>query len=146
MSKQSSVRSSVLTKAGILGVGIVCVAFIGWPGSDTRTSVERPSSFAALSISGHLTKPRSIHVPARAVEVHSLRVDMNQGQVAALRKLPGIGGVLAQRIVEYRETHGLFHTVDDLKAVPGIGDVRIERLRPLVTVTQEERHGRPLGS
>ena len=56
---------------------------------------------------------------------------------AALKTLPGIGEVLAQRIVDYREAHGPFRSVDELIAVEGIGEGKLEKLRELVTVEEE---------
>ena len=49
----------------------------------------------------------------------------------------GIGEVLAQRIVDYREAHGPFRSVDELIAVEGIGEGKLEKLRELVTVEEE---------
>jgi competence protein ComEA len=46
--------------------------------------------------------------------------------------LPGIGPVTAQKILEFRQTHGAFASVDDLDAVPGIGPARLDQLRELV--------------
>ena len=51
----------------------------------------------------------------------------------ALDELPGIGPVTAQKIVDWRTSHGPFRSVDDLDAVPGIGPARVEQLRDLVT-------------
>lgn len=48
--------------------------------------------------------------------------------------LPGIGPTLAQRIVEYREKHGPFRSVEDLKNVSGIGERRFEQIKDLVTI------------
>jgi competence protein ComEA len=46
--------------------------------------------------------------------------------------LPGIGPVTAQKIVEYRQAHGPFTSLDALDAIPGIGPARIAGLRGLV--------------
>ncbi len=57
-------------------------------------------------------------------------LDVNAASLAELDRLPGIGPVLARRIVEHRSRHGRFHAVDDLLSVPGIGPRLVERLRP----------------
>jgi competence protein ComEA len=51
-----------------------------------------------------------------------------------LARLPGVGPGLAQRIVAARDEGGRFASVDDLRRVRGLGRVRRERLRPLITV------------
>ncbi|MBC7337905.1 MAG: ComEA family DNA-binding protein, partial [Clostridia bacterium] len=48
--------------------------------------------------------------------------------------LPGIGPALAQRIISYREQHGPFRTVEDIKNVPGIGEGRFAQIKDLITV------------
>ena len=48
----------------------------------------------------------------------------------AVQALPGIGPVLAARIVEHRRLHGRFHHVDELLLVHGIGPRLLEKLRP----------------
>ncbi len=62
-------------------------------------------------------------------------LDPNTASVEDLDRLPGIGPVLARRIVEYRARHGLFRSADELLGVPGIGARLLERLRPFVRVT-----------
>lgn len=62
------------------------------------------------------------------------RVNLNTADVAALDGLPRIGPALASRIVAWRDEHGRFTSVDDLLAVPGIGDAILAGLRELVTV------------
>ena len=62
-------------------------------------------------------------------------VDLNRATVDDLDRLPGIGPVLARRIVEHRDRHGPFRTVDELLGVPGIGERSLERLKPFVRVT-----------
>ncbi|GIJ09071.1 hypothetical protein Van01_22850 [Micromonospora andamanensis] len=62
------------------------------------------------------------------------RVNLNTATSAQLETLPGVGPVLAQRIIEHRATHGGFRSVGDLRQVNGIGDARYEQLKDLVTV------------
>ncbi|TFV67474.1 UNVERIFIED_ORG: ComEA family DNA-binding protein [Bacillus sp. AZ43] len=61
-------------------------------------------------------------------------VDLNTAGVADLDALPGIGPVLAQRIVEHRQRQGPFRSVDELDDVPGIGPAIAAELAELVTV------------
>jgi len=72
-------------------------------------------------------------VPRRPV---TFPLDLNSARLEDLMELPGIGEKLAQRLVEYRKSHGGFRSVEDLRNVRGIGAKRMERLRPLV-VTRE---------
>ena len=61
-------------------------------------------------------------------------VDLNSADLAGLDTLPGVGPVLAQRILDWRGQHGRFSTADELGEVSGIGDKLLEALRPLVRV------------
>lgn len=61
-------------------------------------------------------------------------VSLNTATVDQLDELPGIGPVLAQRIVDWRTQHGGFKSVRDLDQVSGIGDTIYAELEPLVTV------------
>lgn len=61
-------------------------------------------------------------------------VDLNQATQRQLDVLPGIGSVLASRIVEYRRFKGGFRSVSELRAVSGIGPKRYAALKDLVTV------------
>ncbi len=61
-------------------------------------------------------------------------LDINRASAAELELLPGIGPVLAGRIVEYRKLRGRFQSVDELLDVPGIGPKRLEQIRPYVVV------------
>ncbi len=57
------------------------------------------------------------------------KIDVNSASAAELTELPGIGPVLAARIVAYRAEHGPFRTLDGLTAVKGIGPATVEELR-----------------
>ncbi len=61
-------------------------------------------------------------------------VNINTATTADLDTLPGIGPVIAERIVAYRDANGPFQSVDVLVEVDGISDTMLESLRPLVTV------------
>jgi competence protein ComEA len=61
-------------------------------------------------------------------------VNLNTATLEQLDALPGVGPSTAQKIIDYRGTHGGFRSVDDLKNVSGIGDVRFKALKDLVTV------------
>jgi competence protein ComEA len=61
-------------------------------------------------------------------------VDLNGADAAALDALPGIGPVLAGRIVDWRQAHGRFTAVDEIGEVDGIGPTLLTKLRPLVRV------------
>lgn len=62
------------------------------------------------------------------------RIRVNSATAAELDELPGVGPVLAERIVEHRDRNGPFATVEDLLDVPGIGERKLASLRDLVVV------------
>jgi len=57
---------------------------------------------------------------------------LNLATLEQLDELPGVGPVTAQKILDYRDSHGAFTSVEQLDAIPGIGPTRIEQLRKLV--------------
>jgi len=61
-------------------------------------------------------------------------LDLNTATLAQFDALPGVGPVLAQRLVEYRTAQGGFRSIDQLREVDGIGESRFQRLKGLVTV------------
>lgn len=61
-------------------------------------------------------------------------VNLNTSSAAQLEILPGIGPAMSARIIAYRQENGGFKSVDDLDNVKGIGEKRLEKLRPLVLV------------
>lgn len=72
--------------------------------------------------------------PAGAAPAPGGRLDLNLATLDQLDALPGVGPVLAQRIVDWRTEHGRFATVDQLREVTGIGEKRFQELSTLVTV------------
>lgn len=64
------------------------------------------------------------------------RIDLNRADAAALCTLPGIGQSRAQAILDWREEHGGFTSVEELLQIPGIGEKMLETLRESVCVKQ----------
>ena len=60
------------------------------------------------------------------------KVSINTASVALLDTLPGIGSVIAKRIVTYRSSEGMFLALEDIKNVDGIGDALFEQIKDLI--------------
>lgn len=73
-------------------------------------------------------------VPGAAEAGARTPVDLNRATAGELLALPGIGPVMAERIVALREERGRFRKLDELLEVKGVGDRTFARLRPLVTI------------
>jgi comEA protein len=61
-------------------------------------------------------------------------ININTATLAQLDSLPGIGPVLAQRIIDYREAHGPFTSLSQLTLVEGIGQKKLEAALDLITI------------
>ncbi len=105
---------SLLLKMAMLTVTAGLVLWIGWP-------LPTPEQGDPVS-------------PATGA-----RVDLNRANSEELTRLPGIGQVLAQRIIERRQNNGLYESVEGLLEVRGIGKQRLERLRPLVLISKNPK-------
>lgn len=98
---------------------------------------------AAVNLARRLADGEQLHVPSvgetapdpgAGVPAGDGRVNLNTADAAALDTLPRIGPAMAARILAWREENGRFTSVEDLLAVPGIGEKMLEGLRELVTV------------
>jgi competence protein ComEA len=98
------------------------------PGTDT----------ASLNLARKVSDGELIAVGVPAVEPSAGGagglVNLNTTTLAQLEALPGVGPVLAQRILDYRDQHGGFRAVSELRNVTGIGDAKYKDLAPRVTV------------
>ncbi|MCP9471221.1 MAG: helix-hairpin-helix domain-containing protein [Nitrospira sp.] len=159
---------SVAIKLGLLAVTMGLVWWMAWQAPDgleheallpdepapvaVEASVKEPpvpekikaQAGAAGAPAGNnvRTEPRTRNRAASLIRSGSLGpVDLNRADVNELESLPGIGAVLARRVMEYRESIGRFQTIEDLLAVKGIGPKTLERLRPFVMVLEQEQAG-----
>ena len=144
---------SLIIKLGMFAATLSVVFWIGWtlptsfdrahdltatsfegseseitPGNGSATAVS-PSSVALLS-----DQPSTAAAPKR---FHQSSLDVNRATEQDFDALPGIGPKLAERIVEYRQSVGTFRSLDELRAVKGIGNKKFERIRPLVRVSPD---------
>nr|WP_216648489.1 ComEA family DNA-binding protein [Isoptericola chiayiensis] len=108
------------------------------------------ADLAALNLARTVTDGEQVYVPAPGEEVPAppptrsagggaaeeptAPVRVNEADASTLATLPGIGPVLAERIVARRDENGPFTQVDQLAEVSGIGPVLLDELRDLVTV------------
>jgi competence protein ComEA len=79
------------------------------------------------------------HMSGERLLTLGLALDVNSATAHDLEALPGVGPVLAQRIIEYRQARGPFQKIDDLLSVHGIGKKKLAHLAPLITVASQEK-------
>ncbi|KYZ77406.1 hypothetical protein AXX12_04635 [Anaerosporomusa subterranea] len=94
---------------------------------------------SAVNLAQKLTDGMQVHVPGNLSPTTSGgqttgKVNLNNADKKQMESLPGIGPALADRILEYRATQGGFKTVDELKKVSGIGDVKYNSIKDKVSL------------
>ena len=145
--------SSLLLRLAMVAMTMAVVCWIGW-------TIPGPQEIETLHAHGPVeaehSSPQSVPSPipqppvipqsqGRIKDVPRPPVpsalDVNLATEEDFERLPGIGPVLARRIVEYRKTRGAFQDIDQLRRVKGIGKKTFERIHSLVTVAPQA--GRP---
>ena len=99
----------------------------------TRYTAESPS--ATVAQIGQPSNASAQALPA-SDSSKAKQVCIQTAQEEELRQIPGIGPVMARRIVAYRHEHGPFRRVEELLGVSGIGPATLERMRPYITIEQ----------
>jgi competence protein ComEA len=61
-------------------------------------------------------------------------ISINRASIEDLETLPGIGAILAKRIVDYRQTNGSFKSLEQLKDVSGIGDIKFDNIKNKISL------------
>lgn len=145
--------TSLLLKLGMLAMTIGVVFWVRWApqspavgfpsatekqvvASPGTQSAERERRTVGLS-SRHVQGPNIVAGAQTGLlqpPIH-LRLDLNHASVGELESLPGIGAVLAQRVIAFRESVGRFEKIEDLREVKGIGAKKFERLKSFVMVS-----------
>ncbi len=139
----TSMLRSLLIKLALLAGTTGLVVWLGWPVPPEQRagshSSSEPVRTAGIDRSQKPTgsAPTTLPDTRQSVQESGHRLDLNRASLDELRHLPGIGEVLAQRIVERRAQQGPFGSVDELLDVKGIGRKRLAELRPLVMVSSD---------
>ena len=138
--------AALLVKLTMVAVTLAVVCWIGWsvPAAhvpDRLQAVASSQSDVRLLETLPLpTVPATVRpLPDRRHQKSSqnaatITLDLNRATEQDLERLPGIGHVLAARIVEYRAAQGTFQAIEQLRRVKGIGKKKFEQIRALVTV------------
>ena len=149
---------SFLLKVAMVVITVGIVYWIGWPLSGShhagRSSALQRDEMQIASrdvdhgrersiqstLNGPGTTQASASVSAGLSHVSVGRLlDLNRANAGELEALPGIGAVLAQRVIAFRQSVGGFQSIDELRGVKGIGAKKFARLKPLVTVSAENQ-------
>lgn len=114
------------------------------------------SGFSLLSLAGYCSRTgcwgeAAIKLNRPAENRYDYRIELNSATWVEWSQLPGIGPVLAQRIVSNRVEEGPFRGVDDLARVPGLGAKRLTDIRPHIRVRSTgpalgPEHGEPVAA
>ena len=103
--------------------------------SDTETKLDTETKTDTGAKSDTETKPDT-ETGTEAESRVAGKININTAGLGQLETLPGIGAVLAQRIIDYREENGAFLTVEEIKEVSGIGDKRFDAIKDCICVSE----------
>ncbi|KYO64745.1 ComEA family DNA-binding protein [Thermovenabulum gondwanense] len=99
--------------------------------------LDENADLLSVNLAKKLTDEEKIHIPrvdesGSEKSVKDGRININTADETELDKLPGIGPSLAKRIIDYRNTHGPFKKIDEIKNVAGIGDKKFQDIKDLI--------------
>ena len=102
-----------------------------WQADDTLQTVLLDAGIEPQADLSHI----EIYVPQAGETASAQKIDINRAECWLLEALPGIGEVLAQRIVDCRSQDGPFRAIEDLLKVSGIGSATLEQIRDFIAVS-----------
>ena len=122
-------RLSILVAVTLLFAVFTLGFFLGRNGSHGSVELSVPAAIQTLPPQTTCPEPTTPETVAV-----TFPIDINRADAEQLTALPGIGEVLAGRIVAYREENGSFLSTQELQNVDGIGEKRLDAILDLITV------------
>lgn len=89
-----------------------------------------------IGISYHKKTVSSTEFAVVDIEEKEILININTARAELLQRLPGIGPVLAEEILVYREERGPFEDIEGLKDVKGIGDKKFKDIKGMITINE----------
>lgn len=105
---------------------------------ELRVAVVRKDASREERFQGVTEQPTGESSSSNAQNSPEKLLNLNEATKEELESLPGIGRVLAQRILDYREVYGDFLALEELTNVEGIGEGKLEEIRDLITVEEAQ--------
>lgn len=124
-------NTSILTLITLLFVVFILGYFLGMNHRKSQITVAVTKEITEMP---QETLPLETETSSSSAFAIFLPVPINKAGKDALTTLPGIGDLLAQRIIDYREIHGDFTAVEDLLNVEGIGRKRLEQIQDWIVI------------
>ena len=128
--------SSLVIRLGMVALTMAIVCWIGWtvPASRDAETLHAQGRLEVTMPQAPSPPPPQQRVREFSRQPAPAALDVNLATEQDLERLPGIGPVLARRIVQYREAQGTFQDIEQLRRVKGIGKKTFERIRAFVVV------------
>ncbi len=134
-------RRIILSLLGVLLIGLMlkvidrqrqAVGFDirGFLDGYKHTSAIDTAKTAVKAQTNVLNYPVSSAISNTATHESPKRININSADIGELQMLPGIGPLLAQKIIAFRDSIGTFNDADDLLKVRGIGHKNLQRIKP----------------
>jgi competence protein ComEA len=138
----------IIVAIALLSLSAVLLLVWAYPKEFQQVSIEIPVSSQVNTSSAVSSKESEIPASVSSAAVSQINseateeeeplqegsISLNKSDVSQLERLPGIGPVLAQRIVDYRTECGSFYSLEELMDVEGIGEKTFEKIKPYLVL------------